>query len=183
LDENGDTSSIFLLNYPTGNLYPISTFHEKNIQTEIDDILKNNKKIPFVDNLILDALQFFNYGRFSECVIFANICLEFGVFQKVLTDLVYQGIEFNRADKLSLSFFDRFERGFKKTFLAGLNEDLLIKSKIENVRKIRRKILHTHIGKVTYQEAKSVLDDILYIFNWLSRLCYLYSEPRSNKNK
>jgi hypothetical protein len=185
IGDDGRGRSITMFGAPRGYTVPIVIRPEEEVKTDLDKMLLDEDPIPISENLMLDALQFCSYGHFSESIIVANISIEVFVERKIFIDLVSQKVSEESALEISNRVSESFEKGMKYFFFERyrknksqydeklLQSDLVWKT-VENIRNVRRSLIHPQIGKLSYEETLKTLNEIFYLINWLNSFTYYH---------
>jgi hypothetical protein len=175
---NGLQPSLFKLGFAEGYIFkPLPIYEQSSRKNLIDKILTKGHRLQLSENLIFDALNNFFSGKFSEAVIIINISLEVFVEEFSTERYKAEGNDENTANEMVDKLFDgKFHKTFRKAFFENLS-DTKRKShpiwiKFENVRAMRKQVMHPHTKIPTHQETQQVFLNIVSIRDWILSLSY-----------
>ena len=57
-------------------LLPLKTCDQRQVRPTVDRLLKSEFRIPLYESFFLDAVNYFETGKFNETVILTNVVLE-----------------------------------------------------------------------------------------------------------
>jgi hypothetical protein len=179
--ENGNRpqpSLSVLMGYPTGFTFePLAISEQVAKKNLIEKILLRGHRLPLSENLLLDSLNYFHTGKFSEAIITINISLEVFV-EEFLTDrYIAQGNDEKMANKLTGKLFHgNFHATMRRAFFSNMaveerkKHDIWIK--FENIRLKRKHVTHPHTKIPTYAETNKVFLDVISVRDWILSLSY-----------
>ena len=179
--ENGEgpqPSLSQLIGYPKGFTFEPFVIHEQAAKKGlIEKILANGQRLPLSENLLLDSLNYFHSGKFSEAIITINISLEVFV-EEFLTDrYIAEGNDEKIANKLVDKLFDgKFHGTMRKAFFNHMTDDERKKHdmwvRFENIRATRKHVTHPHTKIPSYRETYQLFHDVISIRKWILSLSY-----------
>ncbi len=77
--------------------FPLKTSEQSQVRPTVDRLLKSEFRIPLYESFFLDAVNYFETGKFNETVILANLVLE-----ELVTLYLYKKL----TEKMSLEKVD-----------------------------------------------------------------------------
>ncbi len=80
-----------------GPFFPITTISEVDVFENISQMLKNEDKISFYENLLLDSYHYFSRYQFNTAIIICNVALEAIVANHLNTKLIKIGNTHEKA--------------------------------------------------------------------------------------
>jgi hypothetical protein len=54
----------------------LKTFEQRQVRPTVDRLLKSEFQVPLYESFFLDAVNYYETGKFNETVILANVALE-----------------------------------------------------------------------------------------------------------
>lgn len=126
---------------PSTPSFPVNTKAEKEVESQISEMLLNEKEIPLAETLFLDSLNFFHFFSFKETIITANTALEVFVWRLWFEKFITEGKSIDEADKHVSDLFDGgLHKAIKRRYFVGFNED-------RNKHEIWNKLQHVRNAK------------------------------------
>ena len=172
-DDNGKGRQLFIFfESPSQSFFPLAIKENKDVDSQITEMLSNEKEISLAETLYFDSLNFFHFFSFREAIITANIALEVFVWSHWIEKFVAEGISIDKADKLVANLFDGgLQKAFKKKYFGSLNKEARSKHdiwiKLLHVRNVRKNVIHPHTSKPSPEKTRQVLLDIPIIISWM----------------
>jgi len=164
IDDSGKPQQSFVMDMGAGVGYPLQTIKAEKVKSEILDMLKNEKVIPFFNKYLLDGIRYFNSKQFNDVVITINIGLEILIKKYTEMKARENGIHIDQVK--SLHKFLR--KQFPKVFHSSLIEDNpTLWEKFDYVRDgLRTKAVH-YGQKITPNEAYQCIEDSKEVVSWV----------------
>jgi hypothetical protein len=179
--ENGEgpqpSLSLLLPSSKGFNFEPLAIHEQATKKDLIEKILVKGHRLTLSENILLDSLNYFDSGKFSEAIITINISLEVFV-EEFLTDrYMAEGKHAKAANQLVDKLFDgKFHKTMRKAFFSNMTDDERKKHniwiKFENIRAKRKQVTHPHTKIPTYAETNSVFLDVISVRDWILSLSY-----------
>ena len=158
---------------------PSDAVNQSNKKNQIESSLASNERIPVHDTLYLDALQDFSQGKFNKAVMIINTGLESAITEYLLQQLIKNGMSREDAKK-KIDQFLKFgkKRNGKTGFGKILSEDFkeVTGRSLEDVSELwegfkdarlkRKTTIHPYVGKLSEEESRKAINDILNVINW-----------------
>lgn len=172
--DDGMTHQIMPLGPAAMGLYfPLQIRQESQLQDVISKALKEEEEIPFYYNLFLDAISYFSEAKFNEAIIVINIVLEAIVAEHLYRKLLEGGTGDEDAKKRVNNIFgDGLHEVMKKHFPAIDGRDFssneALWKKFDHARLLRKHTMHPKTRKLSEQETRETLHDIIEITNWMA---------------
>jgi len=167
-----------LLGYPTGfNFEPLPIHAQAAKKGLIEKILVKGHRLPLSENLILDSLNYFHSGKFSEAIITINISLEVFVEGFLIDRYTAEGNDEKTANERVDKMFDgKFHTTMRKAFFDNMTDDERNKHdmwiKFDNIRKKRKNVIHPHTKIPSHAETYQLFLDVISIRDWVLSLSY-----------
>ena len=174
IDDSGKGKEETMMDFGKGISVPIQVTDQVVVINEIDRMLANEERVPLADNLYLDAINYFEAGRFNEAIIVMNVALETLVAGHLFVKLIRKDVRADEAveqvsDMLSDKFHKVMTTHFKKVDGRSLQDDEELWKKFNSVRFTRKNVIHPRTKKLSEQEAREVMDNITEIVSWVMR--------------
>lgn len=177
INDEGKSLTAMVMDFGQGYKLPFHNVTQNDKDGEIRHKLVNGSSIPVYENLLLDAMNYFEEGRFNECVIIANISLESLIENHIFQRLCKQGyVEeakketskiFSRANKKKSVLGTILTKEFEKLGKKSLDSSEKLKMKFDMVRKIRKNAIHPKTKRITLDEAEFCINGINEIKDWI----------------
>jgi hypothetical protein len=164
------------ISYPQGYSLPIQIYEESFKRNFIDTILVKGHRVMLSENLIMDALNQYHSGRFSEAIIIANVSLEAFVEEFLLQKFLAEGKTNEEASDAVDQFVEgkKFLTTMKQAFFESMKDqerkDHPMWIKIMHVRTKRKEVVHPHVKRAEQAEAYEVIAEIIDIRKWIMNL-------------
>ena len=159
---------------PSSVFFPLTTKENREVESQIFEMLLSEKEISLAETLYSDSLNFFHFFSFREEIITANIALEVFVWTHWFEKYVAEGKSIDEADKLVSNLFDGgLQKAIRKSYFSNLDENSRNKhevwTKLQNVRNLRKNVIHPTTKNPLPEETRQVLLDIPIITSWILR--------------
>ena len=149
-------------------------------KNQIDSSLKSEEKIPVHDALYLDSLHDFSQGRFNKSVMVINTALESATTEYLFQQLVKNGnprneskqtidkiISFGKKKNGKSGFHKILTEDFKSVTGRSLEDESDLWIRFNDARLKRKTTLHPYVGKLSEDDARQAIIDILNVINWV----------------
>jgi hypothetical protein len=173
--------------------FPIVTLEEKNVEQEIKTKLASETELPFYDSLFLDAINYYETGRYNEALIVLNIALESFVADYLLSKLKEKGHSEEDAAKLVDKAFSREKKNRKSGMRKVLSEDFKeidgrslednseLWDTFGNARDKRKNVIHPRTTELTQEVALETMLDIVDVWRWVDPSAFPPSVTRTRQ--
>ena len=177
-DDDGKKRRMFLYADPSGHDFPIARYEEELVASRITAMLKDESPIPISRTLLLDAIHYFNTGRFQEAIIIANIVLDIEVEENIRRNLQNQQLPTVEIEKKIGHILDEgIEKALKRTYFNGLDDETResdpVWKKFISIRNARTSIIHPHTKRnknkqLEIKDSRALLTDIVQLIGWIA---------------
>jgi hypothetical protein len=75
-NDDGERQDIWSLDFENPLLFRLKKLEQRQVRQTVDKLLKSEFRIPLYESFILDAVNYYETGKFNETVILANVALE-----------------------------------------------------------------------------------------------------------
>jgi hypothetical protein len=170
-DDSGQQKKAIIVDLGSSLSYPLQTNDDAVAKPILNNILMKDLLIPYFDSLFLDAINYYETGRFNEAVIIVNVALE-GLVISTLDDiLVNQEKPEVAALKLEVikgtkRFHSVMSTHFKKVANVSLKDDLELWRKFCYIRDRRKEAIHPHTRAIKPDEAFNTISYAALIMIW-----------------
>jgi len=173
-EDNGHKSGGILSDAGAGLRFPTKIKSQSQVSDEIKKTLASGIVVSFADNLVLDAVNYFETRRFNEVVINANIAFEVFLDDFLASKYRSEGKSEDEAEKLTRrDFNDGLHKLMRRQFFRSLDHATLIENKeptylkFDNIRTKRENAIHHRSRNITEEEAAEVLRQVYEVSAWI----------------
>lgn len=75
-NDDGEKTGLWSFDFENPLLFPLKTFEQRQVRPTVDRLLKSEFRVPLYESFFLDAVNYYETGKFNETVILANVALE-----------------------------------------------------------------------------------------------------------
>jgi len=149
-------------------------------KNQIQLSLESEEKVPVHDALYLDALHDFSQGRFNKAVMVINTALESATTEYLFQHLIKKGnsrddakktidkiISFGKKKNKKSGFHKILTEDFKSVTGRSLEDESELWTGFNDARLKRKTTLHPYVGKLSEDQARKAIIDILNVMNWV----------------
>ncbi|MFL6487226.1 MAG: hypothetical protein ACJ71D_11035 [Nitrososphaera sp.] len=171
-NDNQEKTGIWSSDFENPLLFPLKTSEQRQVRPTVDGLLKSEFRIPLYESLFLDAVNYFETGKFNETVILANVVLEELVtlyLYKKLTEkmsLEKADVEIERIKK-SKKFEKKMSFHFNHVDGRSLQDNDELWQKLLYIRARRKEAIHPRIKDINREEAYNTLEYTLSLSQWV----------------
>jgi hypothetical protein len=171
-NDDGERTGVWSVDFENPLLFPLRTFEQRQVRLTVDRFLKSEIRVPLYESFFLDAVNYYETGKFNETVILANVALEelviIYLYEKLTKKMSLEKAnpEIDRIKKAK-KFEKKMSVHFKSVGGRSLQDNDELWQKLLYVRARRKEAIHPRIKDIKREEAYNTLEYTISIFLWV----------------
>jgi hypothetical protein len=171
-NDDGERTGVWSVDFENPLLFPLRTFEQRQVRLTVDRFLKSEIRVPLYESFFLDAVNYYETGKFNETVILANVALEelviIYLYEKLTKKMSLEkaNTEIERIKKAK-KFEKKMSVHFKSVDGRSRQDNDELWQKLLYVRARRKEAIHPRIKDIKREEAYNTLEYTISIFLWV----------------